>query len=96
MAAKTLVQVEELLDQLTVEEPISLVEHLARRLRQAVQRRPPQDLYGIWRDRFPADFDLDTALDDIRHEWKREWPQVRLRPLPARRRFGVRDRRDRA
>lgn len=75
MAAKTLVQVEAMLDQLTVEEQISLVEYLARRLRQAVQRMPPQDLYGIWRDRFPADFDLDTILDDIRHEWKHEWPR---------------------
>lgn len=59
-----------------LEEVKEVVEHLARRLRQAVQKqKEPQDLYGIWRDCFPADFDLDAALSDIRHEWEREWLQ---------------------
>jgi len=76
MGETTLTHIERLLDQLTFEEQIVVVEHLARRLSQAVQRRKqPQDLYGIWRDRFPADFDLDAALSDIRGEWEREWPQ---------------------
>lgn len=76
MSETTLMHVKRLLDQLTFEEQIAVVEHLARRLRQAVQKqRQPQDLYGIWRDRFPADFDLDAALGDIRHEWEHEWPQ---------------------
>jgi len=76
MSKTTLMHVERLLDQLTFEEQIAMVEHLARRLRQAVQKqRQPQDLYGIWRDRFPADFDLDAALGDIRREGEREWPQ---------------------
>jgi hypothetical protein len=76
MSETTLIRIERLLDQLTFEEQIAVVEHLARRLRQAVQKqKQPQDLYGIWRDRFPADFDVDAALDDIRREWEREWPQ---------------------
>jgi hypothetical protein len=76
MSETTLTHIERLLDQLTFEEQITVVEHLARRLRQAVQKqKQPQDLYGIWRDCFPTDFDLDTALNDIRREWEREWPQ---------------------
>jgi hypothetical protein len=76
MNETTLMRIERLLDQLTFEEQIAVVEHLARRLRQAVQKqKQPQDLYGIWRDLFPADFDLDAALSDIRREWEREWLQ---------------------
>ena len=73
MSETTLTHVERLLDQLTFKEQIVVVEHLARRLRQAARQKQPQDLYGVWHDRFSADFDLDAALDDIRHEWEREW-----------------------
>ncbi|HZO88652.1 MAG TPA: hypothetical protein VFB38_09970 [Chthonomonadaceae bacterium] len=31
-----------------------------------------QELYGVWRDKFPPDFDLDAALKEIRSEWKEE------------------------
>ncbi len=75
MSETALTNVEQLLDQLTFEEQIVVVEHLARRLRQTIQQKQPQDLYGVWRDRFPADFDLDAALGDIRREWEKEWPQ---------------------
>ena len=76
MSEIALTHIERLLDQLTFEEQIAVVEHLARCLRQAVQKqKQPHDLYGIWRDRFPADFDLDAALSDIRREWEREWSQ---------------------
>ena len=75
MAEANLTHVEQLADQLSFEELLSLVEHLAHRLRQTVQQRQPQDLYGLWHDRFPTDFDLDAALKDIRHEWEREWSQ---------------------
>ena len=73
MGETTLADVERLADQLPVEEQISLVEHVARRVRQSLPRRQPQDLYGVWRDRFPADFDLDAALHEIRHDWEKEW-----------------------
>ena len=74
MSETALMRVERLLDQLTFEEQITLVQQLAWRLRQEVRPKQPRDLYGIWRDRFPADFDLDATLADIRHEWEREWP----------------------
>jgi hypothetical protein len=32
-----------------------------------------QDLYGIWREHVPANFDVDAALKEIRREWEKEW-----------------------
>ncbi len=75
MSETTMKEVERLLDQMTPEEQILVVEHLVQRLRLAVLQREPQDLYGIWRNRFPPDFDIDTVLEGIRHEWEREWTE---------------------
>jgi hypothetical protein len=75
MADTTLAHVEQLVDQLSLEEQLRLLEHLAQRLRQTAQKRQPQDLRGIWRDRFPVDFDLDAALSEIRQAWEHEWSQ---------------------
>jgi len=75
MTNTTLTHIEQLVDDLPLEDQLLLLEHLAQRLRQVAQQRPPQDLHGIWRDRFPADFDLDAALSEIRHAWEHEWSQ---------------------
>lgn len=70
-------QVERLLYQLTLEEQFTIVERLVQRFHrtayQTAPRRQPQDLYGIWRGHFPVDFDLDTVLGEMRHEWEQEW-----------------------
>ncbi|MDQ2731073.1 MAG: hypothetical protein M3Y56_05395 [Armatimonadota bacterium] len=29
----------------------------------------PVSLYGIWKDKFPADLELDAILSSIRGEW---------------------------
>jgi len=34
--------------------------------------RTPRDLYGIWKDGFPRDFDISNALHEIRGEWQKE------------------------
>jgi hypothetical protein len=68
MGETTLADVERLADQLPVEEQISLVEHVARRVRLAMRQVAPQDLRGIWREHFPTDLDLEAALREIRHE----------------------------
>ena len=62
-------QIEALLDTLTREEQLRLIEDIAVRLRQA-EIRQPQSLYGIWRDKFPADLDIDEALKEIRGGWQ--------------------------
>ena len=34
---------------------------------------PYPSLEGRWRDLFPPNFDLDKALQEIRHTWEAEW-----------------------
>ncbi len=82
MSQTILHQVKQLADQLSFDEKLSLVEYLAQQLRQTetpiatAHSKKPQDLYGIWKGKFPDDIDLDSLLHDIRHEWEKEWPQV--------------------
>ncbi len=33
----------------------------------------PQALYGVWKDRVPPDFDIVSALNEIRGEYAAEW-----------------------
>jgi hypothetical protein len=85
MANMTLAQVLRLADKLSPRDQLRLVEHLTRKLSRTnvpgdapvhEERRAPQDLYGVWRGRFPDDIDVDGLLQEIRHEWEAEWPEV--------------------
>ena len=68
---QTLAQIDKLLVKLTLEEQLLVFERLAQQLRQTLQaQKKPQDLYGIWRDRFPADVNIDEVLHDIRRGWQ--------------------------
>jgi hypothetical protein len=44
---------------------LALIESIARRLRQR-EERAPQPLYGIWREKFPEDADIDATLKEVR------------------------------
>ena len=75
-------------DRLSVQDQIRLVQHVVTSLRQAhkveaadapAQELKPQDLYGIWRDHFPPDVDIDAILQEIRHEWEEELDEWRSR-----------------
>lgn len=75
MAEVTLEFVSQLADRLSADERLSLVEHVIKSLRapQIEQtERQVHSLRGIWRGKFPDDFDLDRELDEIRVEWKKE------------------------
>ena len=65
MSSPVLNQIEALLDDLTREEQLRLIDAIASRLRQT-ETRQPQSLFGIWRDQFPAGLDIDEALKEIR------------------------------
>ncbi len=80
MGETTLTDVERLAGQLPLEEQINLLEYLARQVRLGLASRSPQDLRGIWRGRFPDDFDVDAALKSIRHEWEGEWSSGNFQP----------------
>lgn len=68
-------QIEALLDALTREEQLRLIEDIAVRLRQT-ETRQPQSLYGIWKGKVPEDFDVDQALREIRSEWLEELEEM--------------------
>jgi hypothetical protein len=65
-------QIEALLEGLSRDELLGLIEHIARRLRQS-EGRKPQPLYGIWKGKFPEEADIDTALREIRSQWREDF-----------------------
>ncbi|NKQ36883.1 MAG: hypothetical protein HF973_14890 [Chloroflexi bacterium] len=69
MSQSTVGQIENLMEELTWEEQLLIFERLAKQLRLTAQQpekiEKGRDLYGIWRDKFPPDFDIDAALSEI-------------------------------
>lgn len=77
METVTLENVAQLAEKLPLEEQLALLEKLAQGLRRQVRvRQKPQDLYGVWQDAFPPDFDIDSALSEIRNEYKNEFEET--------------------
>ena len=86
MAQATLEEITRLVDQLSPEERRALVDHLSRQGYSTAREqmvdatrpleRPPLSLRGLWSGHFPEDFDIDTVLYEIRHEWEKEWPEL--------------------
>ena len=58
------------------EEATVLVTFLPQEL--VPSKKQPAVLYGAWRDKFPADFDMETALKEIRYSWHNEWDEESL------------------
>ena len=67
-------QIESLLEGLSPDELLALIEHIARRLRLHEERKP-QPLYGIWRGKFPEDADIDATLKEVRHQWRENFKE---------------------
>jgi hypothetical protein len=67
-------QIEALLEELSPGELLDLIEHITRRLRLHEERKP-QPLYGIWREKFPEDADIDTTLKEVRHQWQQDFKE---------------------
>ena len=61
--------IKQLSETLSTEEKQSLAAYLSSR--ETGANRQPRDLYGIWKNGFPKDFDIDAALREIRGEWQR-------------------------
>jgi len=81
MSQAILEHITKLTAHLSAEEKLWLVEHLAKNLQQDKNEvhsktRPSQSLRGIWKDYFPEDFEVESALKEIRQEWEKEWPEV--------------------
>lgn len=69
-------QIETLLEGLSRDELLLLIEHIARRLRQS-ERRSPQPLYGIWKGKFPEDADVDAILKEVRQHWQEDFEEFK-------------------
>ena len=69
MKGLTNAQITTLLETLSSEELLVLIERIAQRLRQ-VEEDHPQPLYGIWKGKFSEDVDIEDDLRDIRSRWK--------------------------
>ena len=79
MSESTLEQVKRMAQSLSLGDRVILVEELAHSLGQESagdEQRQPQSLRGSWRGKFPEDFDIDSALHEIRHEWEEELLEV--------------------
>jgi hypothetical protein len=86
MAEASLEQVTQLAVQLRVADKLALIESLVHELRRegttieqsrtvtdaSARLLAPRSLYGIWRDKFPPDADVEAAIREIRDEWKEE------------------------
>ena len=64
----SLSDVEQLAMRLSSSDLVLLLEHLAEQVRAGSSENGRKDLAGIWKDRFPADFDVDAALAEVRSE----------------------------
>jgi len=68
-------QIDAFLKDLSREELLTLLEHIVRRLRQQGEERTPQSLYGVWKEKFPEEVDIDEALGEIRQQWAEEFEE---------------------
>ena len=71
MSQTTVTTIEKLIPELSLQEQLLIFERLAQQLRYTMQQvdkaqtgGKAQDLYGIWRDLIPEDFDLDQTLQN--------------------------------
>ncbi|GEM_PF-5554308 len=62
---------------LSQREILEYLERLEREIRELKEKvaakqgqESAQSLYGIWKDKFPEDLDVDKALQEIRFGWK--------------------------
>lgn len=73
----TLEEVTAVAEKLTPTEKIRLVKHLAQSLENtALEKKKPQDLRGIWKGKFPEDFDAEKEIREIRDEWKKKFDDL--------------------
>ena len=66
--------IKNLSEALSAEDKLSLAAFLSSM--ENSPNRKPRDLYGIWKDGFPKDFDVNAALREIRGEWQKEVEEI--------------------
>jgi DNA-binding response OmpR family regulator len=61
---------------LSPDELLTLIESIARRLRQREERKP-QPLHGIWKEKLPEDADIGGALKEVRQPWQKDFEEFK-------------------
>jgi len=83
MSESVFEQIRRMAESLSMVDRVALIEELTHSLghESADERHTkPRSLRGAWRGRFREDFDLDSALHEIRTEWEKEL--VDIDPVP--------------
>ena len=65
-------KIDSLLCRMSEEEQLELISYIASNLRSSRKRRPPLDLEGFLVGKVDPNFDIDSALKEIREEWLKE------------------------
>jgi hypothetical protein len=68
MSLSRLLELDEETAKLPVEEQQTLMKRIAERLNNMTAAKP-RSLRGIWEDKFPEEFDVESALREIRSGW---------------------------
>ena len=66
--------IKQLSQSLSEDERHNLASYLTSR--ETRPNRQPRDLYGIWKNSFPKDFDIEAELREIRGEWQKEIKEI--------------------
>lgn len=70
-------EVTALANKLSPSEKIRLVKHLAISLENVtLEKKKPQSLRGIWKGKFPENFDVEKEIREIRDEWKKKFEDL--------------------
>ena len=70
-------EVTTLADKLSPSEKIKLVKHLAISLENIpFEKKKPQSLRGIWKGKFPENYDVEKGLREVRDEWKKKFEDL--------------------
>ncbi len=67
--------IKQLSGSLSPQDKKALSEYLLQNGEPQPSETKPQSLRGIWQGAFPDDPDLDAALQEVRHEWEKEWDE---------------------
>ena len=65
MYSSKLRKLKPLIDQLNSEEQLKIIEYTTFRLRHPIPRESSTSLRGIWKEKFPEQFDLDIEIKKI-------------------------------
>ena len=66
-----------LANRLSTAEKAKLVEYLSRTMNNpSTDKKAPQSFRGIWKEKFPDNFDAEKEIREIRDDWKEKFEDL--------------------